>query len=125
MMMSTPYRKICLKDYKVEMYLGIFEHEKKHKQTVIINIEAYIDLPNLNDADTIEATFNYQNIVQAIEDITKEPIELQETLCNRLASSLLSYKAIYAVKIACEKPQAYQQAKSIGLEIFLAKSSKR
>ena len=42
--------------------------------------------------------------------------ELQETLCDRIATQLLANPAVQAVRVATRKPDVYPDSASIGVE---------
>jgi dihydroneopterin aldolase len=48
-------------------------------------------------------------------------VHLQETLCDDLATALLQHPKVRAVRVSSEKPDAYPDCRSVGVEVFRIK----
>ena len=83
LVMPISASKFFLRDYAVPVSIGIHDSEKTHRQTVIINIEIYLENADVNRNDDIENTINYDFLRSEIEVLVKDRhFNLQETLCN-------------------------------------------
>ena len=45
-------------------------------------------------------------------------INLQETLVDDIARSLLAHPGVAAVRVASEKPDVYEDVEAVGIEVF-------
>ena len=83
--------KFFLKDYAVPISIGIHDFEKTRRQTVIINIEMYLENPTPQQSDCIDNTINYDFLRSEIEILTKQRhFNLQETLCEEIVKIIIS-----------------------------------
>ena len=48
-------------------------------------------------------------------------IELQETLCDDVANTLLEHPKVQAVRVSTEKPDVYPDCDAVGVEVFRIK----
>ena len=72
--------KFFLKDYAVPVSIGIHDFEKARRQTVVINIEMYLENTDVDRNDSIENTINYDFLRSEIEILVKDRhFNLQET----------------------------------------------
>ena len=70
----------------------------------------------------LSEVFNYDRIIEAIEAVVLEGhIDLQETLCDDVAHTLLQHPKVCAVRVSTEKPDAYPDCEAVGIEIFRIK----
>ncbi|MBX9869432.1 MAG: dihydroneopterin aldolase [Burkholderiaceae bacterium] len=113
-------RRVFIKDYRLEMEIGIYPHEQNKKQLVIVNIEFWIPLSkNTPMADDINEVINHDFIrpgIQAI--INKGRINLQETLCDAIVELCFSEPLVVAARVKTEKKEVYPDCESAGVEVF-------
>lgn len=117
--MASSYTKILVHDLQLDMHIGIYDHELKAAQRVLVCVEATIrDNPNW-DADAIENTFSYEDVVNAANDIAaRGHINLVETYAERIAEFCLQNPLVMAVKIIIKKPDIFPAADFVGVEIY-------
>lgn len=121
--MSEPYTKIIVRNLHLDMHIGVYDHEKKAPQKVIVNVEADIPFNHDWQADSIDGTFSYEDIVQAASRIAGEGhIHLVETMAERIAEHCLTHLLVMAVKVRVEKPDIFPAADAAGVEIFRTRS---
>ncbi|MFM2343843.1 MAG: Dihydroneopterin aldolase [Pseudomonadota bacterium] len=120
--LAQKYRRIFLYDYDLSITIGVFDYEQNAPQPVIINIEIFVPLKaSSSKQDNINDVLDYNIIIQAIEENAKQNYQLQETLCDKILDTLLLHKDVHAVGIAMYKPNAYANAKGVGIERFKCK----
>lgn len=114
-------RRIVLRDIARQVQIGAYDHERLASQPVIFNIEVFVTTSN--EGDDIANAYNYDLIVEAVDQvIASGHIDLQETLIEAIASTLLVHPAVHAVLVRSEKTQAYPNIRSAGIEIFREKN---
>jgi dihydroneopterin aldolase len=83
---------------------GVLDFERHDGQEFIVDV-AYA-LPGVVSADRIDATINYAEVAQAVHDaIIGEPVDLIETLAERIAELVLALGAP-RVTVTVHKPSA-------------------
>ncbi len=115
----APYTKIIIRDMKLDMLIGIHEHEKNKKQAVIVNLEATIEEQSGWQDDNHDNVVCYGEIVSAIQTIAERGhINLVETYAEHIAAFCLQNNAVSTVKVSVEKPDIFDFTRSVGVEIF-------
>ena len=100
------------------MSIGVLEFEKQKKQPVIVNVEAFIDSSPDWKEDALENTVSYAPIVEMIRTMGQDShIELVETCAELVAEFCLRDCRVRKVTVRIEKPQIYEFAQSVGVEI--------
>jgi len=98
--------RIGLETYEVLAKHGVFEYEKEKQQPFIVSIWATL----ANDVleDDINQTLNYADLQSAVdkEIVSSQPVNLMETLCNKLVDNLSKNDLVEALSIRIEKPDA-------------------
>lgn len=114
--------KFFLKDYAVPVSIGIHDFEKARRQTVIINIEMYLETTDVDRNDSIENTINYDFLRSEIEILVKDRhFNLQETLCNEIVNICKGKNLFSKIIVSTSKPDIYKDCKNVGFEIIFEK----
>ncbi|WP_181062604.1 2-amino-4-hydroxy-6-hydroxymethyldihydropteridine diphosphokinase [Pseudoclavibacter sp. RFBG4] len=86
---------------------GVFDHERRDGQDFYVDAEAWVDATAASSSDHIGDTLHYGEWMHALHAIvTGEPVDLIETLAERLASATFGFDDAVAVRITVHKPQA-------------------
>lgn len=111
-------QKVLVNGLKLDAMIGVHDHERGRPQPLVLDVEVEL-APE--PVAAIEATFNYEAVVQASRDIVGAGhIDLVETLVHRLASACLGHPAARRVRVRAMKPQALSpDAEAAGVEIVL------
>lgn len=118
-------RRLFLSNFEVNMNIGVHEFEKKGEQRVIVNVDLYVPLTqNTPQSDELHEVVDYDFMRQTIADIIAiGHIQLQETLCDEIATRMLAHPLVFATRVSTEKPDVYPDCKSVGVEIFRMKQN--
>ena len=118
-------RRLFLSNFEVNMNIGVHDFEKKGEQRVIVNVDLYVPLTqNTPQSDELHEVVDYDFMRQTIADIIAVGhIQLQETLCDEIATRMLAHPLVFATRVSTEKPDVYPDCKSVGVEIFRIKSN--
>ncbi|MFM2084980.1 MAG: hypothetical protein RLY95_1798, partial [Pseudomonadota bacterium] len=78
----TQCRRLFLKNYEININIGVHEFEKKGEQRVLFNVELYVPLAMSTPvADDLAEVVDYDFMRQTIADrVAQGHIHLQETL---------------------------------------------
>lgn len=117
-------RRIFLRNYALDVNIGIHDFERRGAQRVVINVDLFVDLAQTTPhQDKIFEVVDYDFIRQSIRGrIGQGHINLQETLCDDIARTLLAHPAVRAVRVSTEKPDVYPESEGVGVEVFHVKS---
>jgi len=118
-------RRLFLRDHVVDMHIGAHGFEKGRTQRVIFNVELFVPYASSTpQADQLAEVVDYDFVRELIRQrVQAGHIQLQETLCDDLASRLLAHPQVLAVRISSCKPDVYPDCAGVGVEVFRAKPS--
>lgn len=86
---------------------GVFDHERRDGQPFVVDVVLHLDLRPAGQSDDLTKTAHYGELAeQIVELITGEPLDLIESLAERIASSVLATFAVEAVEVTVHKPKA-------------------
>ena len=99
--------KASIKDFEMEILLGVYEQERHNKQKIIINIEYEYDEGDAPKTDKVSDTIDYHVIVEKIrESVANTQYELLEALVEHISNIVMENKRIFQAKIEVDKPDA-------------------
>lgn len=102
-------QKIQIKGLRVYGHHGVLEHERTEGQYFIVDATIKIDSERASATDDIANTVSYAELAHLIsENVRNNPVNLLETLAQRLANDVLFAASpwAYKVKITVSKPDA-------------------
>ena len=109
---------IFLQDLKVETIVGIWDWERKIRQTVSIDIEMAADVARAAETDDIEGTLNYKAVAKRVQQFVGDSeYQLVETLAEKIAETILAEFDIAWIQLRVSKPGAIRNAKNVGVMI--------
>jgi len=109
---------IYLNELRVDTVIGIYDWERRTKQTVILDIEMATDIKKAAGSDDIEDTLNYKAVAKRlIAYVGATEFELVETLAEKTAEMLLSEFNIPWCKIRLNKRGAVRGVRDVGIII--------
>jgi dihydroneopterin aldolase len=116
-------RKIFLRNHVVSAQIGAHSFEKVNPQRVIFNVELFVPYAlSTPQSDQLTEVLDYDFIREKIaRRVQTGHIELQETLCDDLASVLLAHPLVQAVRLSSCKPDVYPDCDGVGIEVFRSK----
>lgn len=116
-------RRLFLKNYEVDINIGVHEFEKRGEQRVLINVDLFIPLAMSTPLqDKLDEVVDYDFMRSVIAArIARGHIHLQETLCDDVARIMLDHPRVRAVRVSTEKPDVYPDCESVGVEVFHVK----
>lgn len=98
---------ITLKGLKVHANHGVLASEREHGQLFIIDVVAYLDLAPASHSDVLDETVDYSLLAAEIfRAVSSDPVDLIETVAERVATIVLHHRAIEKVEVTVHKPQA-------------------
>jgi len=106
--MRVRNRKIFINNFIIKASVGVYEHEKKYKQKIIINVELLISNDSEPKHDNLESTQDYSQFRTCLIDIIQsQHFHLLETLVNKIHSNLMIYSYVIGAKVKIIKPDIF------------------
>lgn len=110
--------KIFLNELKVETVIGIWEWERKIRQTVVIDLEMSADIAKAAATDKVEDTLNYKSVAKRVQAfVADSSFQLVETLAERIAGIVREEFGVEWVKVRVNKPGAIRGSRDVGILI--------
>ncbi len=112
-------RSVLIKDFIIQEIIGIHKHEKIKKQKIKFNIVIDVDQNTIPDEKDIKSIVDYEKITNKLKNLTKnKKYNFLESLAEDSFKEIFEDKRINSVKIKIEKPEAINNAESVGVEVF-------
>lgn len=113
-------RRLFLRNYEVQINIGVHDFEKQGAQRVLINVELYIPLSlSTPQEDQLDEVVDYDFIRRSIaERVSHGHIHLQETLVDDVLQRMLAHPRVRAARVSTEKPDVYPDCEAVGVEVF-------
>ena len=109
---------VFIRDLRIETVIGIYDWERKIKQTVIFDLEMGADISRAADSDAIEDTLNYKAVSKRLIEFTEQSeFQLVETLAERCASIVMNEFQVPWVRLTLNKIGALSTARDVGVII--------
>jgi dihydroneopterin aldolase len=110
---------IFLYDLRIETVVGIWNWERKIRQTVSIDLEIGADISEAAAHDDIEHTLNYKAVAKRVQSFVGESaFQLVETMAERIAELILTEFDVPWVQVKVNKPGAIRGARDVGVKIY-------
>ena len=86
---------------------GVFDHERKDGQEFVVDLVVATDFAAAARSDDLANTIHYGVLAeQVVAAIQRDPVDLIETLAERIAGIVLEYPAAASVTVTVHKPHA-------------------
>ena len=109
---------IYLNDLRIETIIGIYDWERRMKQTVILDIEMATDISKSAKTDSIEYTLNYKAVAKRIiAFVSESEFELIETLAEKISEIILTEFEVPWCRLKLNKRGAIRGARDVGVII--------
>ncbi|KAL3623466.1 hypothetical protein CASFOL_032282 [Castilleja foliolosa] len=119
--------KLVLRGLKFHGYHGVKPEERKLGQKFLIDVDAWMDLREAGNSDSLTDTISYTAIYSIVKDVVEgAPHNLLESVAQQIATAVLSkYTQVSAVRIQVGKPHVavLGQVDYLGVEIVRHRSS--
>ncbi|RXZ85189.1 dihydroneopterin aldolase [Agromyces atrinae] len=104
---TTAPDSIILTGLRVRANHGVFDFERADGQDFLIDVVARLDLAGAAGTDDLGDTVHYGELAIAVHDaVERDPVDLIETVAERVAATVLAFRAVDEVEVTVHKPQA-------------------
>lgn len=108
--MTGPFEgtdRITVTGVEVFAHHGVLQSERDYGQTFIIDFTVSTDVAAAGHTDDLAHTLNYAELTnQVVAAVKTAPVNLIETLAERVATALLEHPLARAVEVTIHKPEA-------------------
>ena len=109
---------VFINDLRIETIIGIYDWERKVKQTISLDLEMGADIRKAAKTDAIEDTLNYKAVAKRlISFVGESEYQLVETLAEKIAEIVLNEFSVPWVKLTVHKPGAVRGSRDVGVII--------
>ena len=110
--------KVFIEGLEIEALIGIYDWERRIRQTLVFDLEMAFDNRTPAASDDIADTLNYKDVSKRlIEYVGASDFGLVETLAERCAAIVLDEFGVSQVRLKLSKPGAVRGAKAVGVII--------
>jgi dihydroneopterin aldolase len=86
---------------------GVFDHERRDGQEFLVDLAIATDFAAAAASDDLGSTIHYGVLAeQVVAAIERDPVDLIETLAERIADLVLEHPAAASVTVTVHKPHA-------------------
>jgi dihydroneopterin aldolase len=109
---------IYIKNLRIDTIIGIYDWERRARQTVILDIEMGTDIKKSAQSDAIKDTLNYKAVAKRlISFVEKSNYQLVETLAENITEILLSEFNVPWLRLQLNKQGAVRGVRDVGVII--------
>jgi len=109
---------IYLNDLKIDTVIGIYDWERRVKQTISLDLEMATDIKKAAASDSIDDTLNYKAVAKRLIAFVEESeFQLVETLTERIAEIILNEFDVPWVRVSLNKKGAVRHASGVGIVV--------
>ena len=106
--MKARNRKILIHNLIIHASIGVYEHEKKNQQKIIVNVELLLSNNSEPKNDSLESTQDYSQFRKCLIDIIQsQHFQLLEILVEKIYSNLMIHSYVIGVKVKISKPDIF------------------
>ena len=109
---------IYLHDLRIDTVIGVFDWERRIRQTVILDLEMAADIRRAAASNDLADTLNYKAVAKRLIDfVGNSDFQLVETLAERAAELILKEFAVPWLRLRVNKQGAVRGARDVGVII--------
>lgn len=115
--------RVFIEDLRIETLIGIYDWERRIRQTVALDLEMAFDNRIPASSDAIADTLDYKAVAKRlIAFVETAEFQLVETLAERCAAIVLDEFGVGWLRLKLSKPGAVRGARSVGVVIERGRS---
>jgi len=109
---------IYLKDLRIETVIGLYEWEKRIRQTLVFDLEMATDIRAAAATDAIADTLDYKAVSdRVIAFVQQSRFQLVETLAEQVAGIILREFDVPWLRLRINKKGALRSVRDVGVLI--------
>jgi dihydroneopterin aldolase len=103
----TARDEIALTGLRAMGYHGVLPHERVEGQLFVVDVVLHLSLAAAAAGDELAATVDYGELAsRVVRAVESDPVDLIETVAERVVAIALSYAVVEGVEVTVHKPNA-------------------
>jgi dihydroneopterin aldolase len=103
----NPLDTITLTGLRATAFHGVFDYERRDGQEFVIDVTVHLDFAAAAGNDSLAQTVHYGVLAeQVVSAVERDPVDLIETVAERVAAVALAHNAVQRVDVTLHKPSA-------------------
>jgi dihydroneopterin aldolase len=99
--------EIRLTGLRANGHHGVLEHERRTGQVFVVDVSVRIPLQDAARTDDLTKTIHYGELAaQIVAAVERDPVDLIETVAERIADLVLEHPLAQGVSVTVHKPSA-------------------
>lgn len=117
---------ITITGIRVHANHGVFDFERENGQEFIVDVTVFADLSDAGARDDLSRTVHYGELAEAVAAaVATSPVDLIETVAERVARTALEVAAVHSVRVTLHKPQAPISVPFDDVSVTITRSKER
>lgn len=109
---------VFLRGLRVDTVIGVYDWERRIKQTVVLDLEMATDVRKAAATDDIQDALDYKSVAKRVEHFVAESeFQLVETLAERCAQIIRDEFSVPWLRLTLNKKGAVRSAEDVGVII--------
>ena len=105
---------------------GVLDHERRDGQRFVVDLALALDTSGAAASDDLADTVDYGALSLAVRNVVEgEPVDLIETLAQRVADTCLGHSGVGEVEVTVHKPEAPIDASFDDVALTITRSRAR
>lgn len=109
---------VYIRDLKIETVIGIFDWERRIRQTVSLDLEMACDIRKAAASDHIDDALDYKSVAKRlISFVGESEFQLVETMAERISDIVRNEFNVPWLRLRLSKPGAVRGSQDVGVII--------
>lgn len=105
---------------------GVFDHERRDGQDFVVDLVLSVPLAKASATDDVADTVHYGELADAVAAVVAgEPVNLLETLAERVAACVLSDKRVAKTRVTIHKPHAPIEQRFSDVSVTISRKNRQ
>ena len=99
--------RVTVRGLRIRGHHGVFAREREEGQTFLVDLSLGLDTAPAAAGDDLAKTVHYGVLAEQVAAVVSgEPVDLIETLAQRIADTCLGHEVVEEVEVTVHKPDA-------------------
>jgi dihydroneopterin aldolase len=109
---------IYINDLRVNTVIGVWEWERRIRQTLVMHFEMGVDISFAGESDDLSKTVDYKAVSDRVMDFTrKSEFKLVEALAEKISEIILKEFGVRWLRLTISKQGVLEDVKDVGIVI--------
>ncbi|MFL6134143.1 MAG: dihydroneopterin aldolase [Nocardioidaceae bacterium] len=120
---GPPLDRLAVRGIEAFGHHGVFDAERRDGQVFMIDLVLFLDIREAARTDDLRETVDYGSLVARVKQaVESDPVDLIETLADRLAAICLADPRVHRTEVTVHKPDAPIEATFADVALTIIRS---